>query len=65
MFSKLNSDNIGIWIGFTYTGQTGGYQWVDRSQFSYTNWAKDEPSGSYNGTGKIRKYSKLVKKYYF
>jgi len=56
MFTDLSTENIGLWIGFTYTGPTGGYQWVDRSEFSYTNWAKDEPSG--DGTGKITKIAK-------
>ena len=51
IFTDLNSENVGIWIGFTYYGGMGGYQWTDRSEFSYTNWAKDEPSGSYDGTG--------------
>lgn len=53
LFSDMSSENIGIWLGFTYVGPSGGYQWVDQSQFSYTNWAKDEPSGSYDGSGKI------------
>ena len=51
MFSKLATQNIGIWIGFTFQGAMGGFQWVDRSEFSFTNWAKNEPSGDYDGSG--------------
>jgi len=51
MLTDLNSENFGIWIGFTYYGSMGGFQWTDRSEFSFTNWAKDEPSGTYEGTG--------------
>ena len=49
-FSKLATDNIGIWIGFSYTAS--GFQWTDKTEFAYTNWAKGEPSGDYDGTGK-------------
>ena len=48
-FSKLATDNIGMWIGFSYTAS--GFQWTDKTEFAYTNWAKGEPSGDYDGTG--------------
>ena len=50
MFNSLNSQNIGMWIGFEFVGLSGGFQWDDRSEFSWQNWAKDEPSGNYDGT---------------
>jgi len=37
-----------MWIGFSYTAS--GFQWTDKTEFAYTNWAKGEPSGDYDGT---------------
>ena len=53
MFSDMNSENIGMWLGFQYNGRGGGFEWTDLSPFTYVNWAKDEPSGEYDGTGEI------------
>jgi len=41
--ASLQSTNR-IWIG-AYNDGNGGWQWVDKSRWSYENWSGNEPSG--------------------
>ncbi|KAH7713779.1 Layilin [Aphelenchoides avenae] len=50
----LQKPSTPFWLGArpAYDSANGvGWQWVDNSTFSYTNWAKDEPALNYGCIG--------------